>query len=142
MSVRMALGAGRARVARQLLTESLLLAALGGCGGLLLGYLCRNALPSLLMNAWEDSSIHVPFDWAVFACTTVIILATGILFGLAPAWFAARTEVSSSLKEAAQTTTRRRRGLSGKALVGLQIALSTMLVVGAGLFVRTLTALT
>ena len=142
MSVRMALGAGRARVARQLLTESLLLAALGGCGGLLLGYLCRNALPSLLMNAWEDSSIHVPFDWAVFVCTTVIILATGILFGLAPAWFAARTEVSSSLKEAAQTTTRRRRGLSGKALVGLQIALSTMLVVGAGLFVRTLTALT
>jgi predicted permease len=142
MSVRMALGAGRARVARQLLTESLLLAGLGGCGGLLLGYLCRNALPSLLMNAWDDSSLRVPFDWPVFACTTVIILATGILFGLAPAWFAARTEVSSSLKESAQTTTRRRRGLSGKALVGLQIALSTMLVVGAGLFLRTLTALT
>ena len=79
---------------------------------------------------------------AVFACTTLIILTTGVLFGLAPAWFAARTEVSSSLKESAQTTTRRRRGLSGKALVGLQIALSTMLVVGAGLFLRTLTALT
>ena len=141
MSVRMALGAGRARVVRQLLTESLLLAALGGCGGLLLGYLCRNALPSLLMNAWEDSSIRVPFDWAVFACTTLIVLATGFLFGLAPAWFAARTEVSSCLKESAQTTTRRRRGLSGKSLVGLQIALSTMLVVGAGLFVRTLRAL-
>jgi predicted permease len=141
MSVRMALGAGRARVARQLLTESLLLAGLGGCGGLLLGYLCRNALPKLLMNSWEDSSIRVSFDWVVFACTTVIILTTGVLFGLAPAWFAARTEVSSSLKESAQTTTRRRRGVSGKALVGLQIALSTLLVVGAGLFLRTLTAL-
>ena len=141
MSVRMALGAGRARVARQLLTESLLLAAVGGCGGLLLGYAGRNVLPRLLTNSWEEFNIRVPFDWAVFASTAVIILTTGILFGLAPAVFAAKTGVSSSLKESAQTTTRRRRGLSGKALVGLQIALSTMLVIGAGLFLRTLTAL-
>ena len=141
MSIRMVMGAGRMRVARQLLTESLLLAALGGCGGLLLGYLCRNVLPSLLGYPWEDSSIRVSFDWVVFACMTVIILTTGVLFGLAPAWFAARTEVSRSLKESSQSTTRRRRGLSGKSLVELQIALSTMLVVGAGLFLRTLTAL-
>jgi predicted permease len=141
MSVRMALGAGRLRVARQLLTESLLLAAFGGCGGLLLGYLCRNALPSLLSSSWEQNSIQVSFDWGVFACTALVVLFTGVLFGLAPAWYAARTQVSSSLKESAQTATRRRRGFSGKTLVGLQIALSTLLVVGAGLFLRTFTAL-
>jgi predicted permease len=67
---------------------------------------------------------------------------TGLLFGLAPAWSAARAEVSSSLKESAQTATRRRRGLGGKALVGFQIALSTLLVIGAGLFLRTVTGLT
>ena len=99
MSVRMALGAGRVRVARQLLTESLLLAVIGGCGGLLLGYLCRNILPSLLGYPWEDSGIRVSFDWVVFACMTVIILTTGVLFGLTPAWLAARTEVSRLLRK-------------------------------------------
>jgi predicted permease len=141
MSVRLALGAGRGRVLRQLLTESLLLAALGGAAGLLLGYLGRNAIPRLLTNAWQRGDFNTPFDWGVFGFTAGVTLLTGILFGLAPAWLAARAEVSGRLKEAAQTTTRRRRGLNGKSIVAFQIALSTLLVVGAGLFLRTLLAL-
>jgi len=94
-----------------------------------------------MANAWDQSSFNVPMDWGVFAFATTVTLLTGLLFGLAPAWLAARGEVSGSLKESAQTTTRRRRGLGGKVIVAFQIALSTLLVVGAGLFLRTLFAL-
>ncbi len=141
MSVRLAMGAGRARVLRQLLTESLMLAALGGVGGLLLGYFGSSALPRLLTNAWERTDAALagpPFDWGVFTFTVAVTLLTGIVFGLAPAWMAARSEVSSTLKETAQSASRRRKGLTGKSIVAFQIALSTLLVVGAGLFLRTL----
>ncbi|MGA9585944.1 MAG: ABC transporter permease [Terracidiphilus sp.] len=141
MSVRLAMGAGRARILRQLLTESLMLATIGGAGGLVLGYFGRSALPRLLTNAWERSdggSFSPSFDWSVFAFTVTVTLLTGIVFGLAPAWLAARAEVSSTLKETAQSTSRRRKGLTGKSIVAFQIALSTLLVVGAGLFLRTL----
>jgi predicted permease len=94
-----------------------------------------------MTNAWEASEISVRFDWTVFGFTAAVTIATGLLFGLAPAWMAARSEVSGSLKESAQTASRRRKGLGGKSIVAFQIALSTLLVVGAGLFVRTLVAL-
>ncbi len=141
MSVRLALGAGRARILRQMLVESLLLAALGGAGGLLAGYLGRNAIPKMTENAWERTEFQVHFDWRVFAFTAGVSILTGLLFGLAPAFAASRAEVSHGLKEAAQTTTRRRKGMSGKALVGFQIAMSTLLVIGAGLFLRTFAGL-
>jgi predicted permease len=141
MSVRLALGSGRARIARQMLVESLMLAILGGAGGLVLGFFGSNLLPKLTENAWERSDFHIHFDWMVFGFTAAITILTGIVFGLAPAWAATRVGVSSGLKETSQSVTRRRKGWGGKALVGFQIALSTLLVVGAGLFLRTLASL-
>jgi predicted permease len=141
MGVRLAMGAGRARLLRQLLTESLLLAAIGGGLGLVLSYLGRNILPRLLTNAWDRHDYITQFSWMVFAFTAAVTLLTGILFGLAPALLASSTQLSGTLKDTAQQATRRRKGLTGKSIVAFQIAISTLLVVGAGLFARTLIAL-
>ncbi len=138
MSVRLALGAGRGRVLRQVLTESLMLAAVGGAVGLLLGYLSRAALPKLLLNPLEREGMNVPFDWKVFCFTTGVTLATGMLFGIAPAWNATRAEIGTAIKDGGKGSTKQRKGWSGRAIVAFQIALSTLLVAGASLFVRTL----
>ena len=141
MGVRLALGAGRGRILRQMMVESLMLAGLGGVGGLIAGYLGRNTIPKMLEIPWESTGLQIHFDWTVFAFTAGITIVTGLLFGIAPALAAVRAEATHGLKENTQTTTRRPKGWSGKALVGLQIALSTLLVIGAGLFLRTLAGL-
>ncbi len=138
MSVRLALGASRGRVLRQVLTESLSLSLLGGAAGFVLGYLGRNAIPRLMSSSWEPFESVSRFDWGVFWFTAAVSILTGLLFGLAPAWKATRTQVNSGLKDSAQTTTHRRKGFAGKTIVAFQVALSTLLVVGAVLFVRTL----
>jgi predicted permease len=141
MSVRLALGAGRMRILRQMLVESLLLATAGGACGCVLAYLGRNAIPKMLEKAWERNGLQVHFDWGIFAFTAAVTIGTGVLFGLAPAIAAARANVSCGLKSTALTATRRRKGLSARMLVGFQIALSTLLVISAGLFLRTLAGL-
>ena len=138
MSVRLALGAGRWRILRQMMTESLMLSLLGGVAGLLLAYGVRNAIPRMMSNAWEPQAFAARFDWRIFGFAAGISIVTGLIFGLAPAWEATRVQVSSSLKDAAQTATNRRRGLAGKTIVVVEVALSMLLVVGAGLFVQTL----
>ena len=138
MSVRLALGAGRSRILRQVLTESLMLAALGGAVGLLLGYLARTALPKLLLNSWEREGMNVPFDWRVFCFTAGITLVTGVLFGIAPAWNATRAEIGTAIKDGGKGSAKQRKGWSGRTIVAFQIALSTVMVVGASLFLRTL----
>jgi len=138
ISVRMALGAGRIRIARQMLTESLCLSTMGGVMGLLLGYLGRNILPRLFSTSWGPLALNTRFDLRVFAFTLAISVLTGIGFGVGPAWQAASASANSGLKDGAKTVTRCRKGLAGKALVVVQVALCMLLLVSAGLFVRTL----
>jgi len=141
LSVRVALGAKQGRILRQMLVESLLLSVAGGAAGLLLGYCSRNAIPHLMSSSWQTAVNHVRFDWKVFGFTAAISLFTGLLFGFMPAWQAMHTPANSGLKENAHSATQGGGNLSGKTLVAVQIALSMLLLVGAGLFIRTLTNL-
>jgi predicted permease len=138
ISIRLALGAGNKRVVRQMLTESLCLSMLGGAAGLLLGYLGRNILPHLLSASWAPTALNTRFDWRVFAFTFAISVLTGLGFGAGPAWQATRTSLNAGLKDGGTTMTRHRRGIAGKMLVTLQISLCMLLLVSAGLFLRTL----
>ena len=138
MGVRLALGAGRSRILRQVLTESLMISAMGGFFGVFLYFLGRSSLPKLFINAWEQPDLILPFHWHVFVFTAAVTILTGILFGVAPAYASTRAEIGTALKEGTKTATRHRKGFSGSAIVAFQVALSTMLVVGAALFLRTL----
>src|SRR5262249_35655058 len=89
-------------------------------------------------NSWELAAFPMHFDWQVFAFTAAVTMLTGILFGLAPASAVIHAEVTDGLREGGRTATGRRTGFAGRAVVGFQIALSTLLVIGAGLFIRSL----
>ena len=140
-AVRAALGAGRARLARQLLTESALLAAIGGVAGLLLASV---AIRTLVATAPDELPrlAEVGIDPTVVAFSLLVSLLTGLVFGLAPAWRAWRGDLQSELKLAggsgAQTDGRvRMRGL----LIVAEVALVVVLVIGAGLLLRSLNEL-
>ncbi|HEY6488738.1 MAG: ABC transporter permease [Terracidiphilus sp.] len=138
VSVRLALGARRGRILRQMFTENLLLALLGGAAGLLLAYVVRGVIPDLLSRPWEPTAYSSRIDWPIFVFAAVVSVFTAVVFGVGPAWQATRGDVNVGLKENAQSVTRRRKGLAGRAIVVVQVALAMLLTVGAGLFVRTL----
>jgi predicted permease len=138
MSLRLAMGASRARVMRQVLTEAMLLALLGGAAGLLLGYWGRDFVPSLINDSWHPTTFDIQMDWRVFTFAFAITIVTGLLFGVAPAWRSTRADVNSGLKESGRMSTSRPQAFLGKALVVFQVSLSLLLLVGAGLFLRTL----
>ena len=144
MAVRLALGAGRRGILRQLLTESVMLSLAAGSLGVLFAYWGVRATEALLLgNPDNPFPFVVEPDWRVLAFTISVSVLTGILFGLAPALRGARLNLTPALKESASTLPSGemqpgRRVLLGKALVAFQVALSTMVLAGAGLFVRTL----
>ena len=138
LSTRMALGAGRGSIVRQMLTESLLLSGFGGTAGLLLGFLGRNIVLRLLTNSSMLELVQVQFDWRVLLFTLGISFATGIFFGLAPAWQATRIAAHAGVRESGGATASRQRLRFDKSLVIGQIAISATLLMSAGLFVHTL----
>ncbi len=143
IAVRRALGAGRLRLVRQLLAESMLLASLGGIAGLLLAFRASHLLV-VLISGDEPMYLRVSPDVRVLGFTVLVSLLTGILFGLAPALRSTRVDLTPALKDGAKSGSGRTYRFAhlhiglGKVLVVSQIALSLLLLVGAGLFVRTL----
>ena len=134
MAVRIAIGAGRWRLIRQLLTESILLAIVGGSLGVLLALWGTN----LLIRSAPDGVPRLAeagIDGTVLGFTIVLSVLTGILFGVVPAWHASHPEISESLKEGGRGSTGRRAALRNALVVG-EIAMSLMLLIGSGLLAR------
>jgi predicted permease len=138
IAVRLALGAGRFRLVRQLLTESVLLALAGGALALLFALWGKDLLLSLRFSGQEMSSLQTGLDARVLAFTFAVSVLTGLLFGLIPAWRATRVDLTPALKDTGRSSAGHSRSLIGKSLVVAQVALSLLLLIGAGLFLRTL----
>ncbi len=146
MAVRLSMGAGRLRVIRQLLTESILLASLGGALGVAFAVWGLRFLTLLLANGQENFTLHAELNWHVLGATLAVSLLCGTFFGLVPAIQSTRADVIPALKETGRANVAGARsrflGMSlSHALVVSQIAISLLLLVAAGLFVRTLSNL-
>ncbi len=135
MALRLSLGAGRFRVVRQLLTESVMLASLGGAVGVLFAIWGVRSLTFLLSNGQENFTLHAELNWNVLGATAALSVVCGLLFGLAPAIQSTRPDVMPVLKNGRGGGPRRR---AQQVLVVAQIAISFLILVAAGLFVRTL----
>jgi len=139
MAVRLALGASRWRILRQLLTESVLLAALGGVLGVIFALWIKDGL--LMTGDWGGArmtALDSQLNLRVLGFTFALSLLTGVLFGLAPAWRATRVDLTPALKDKARGSSAVSRSLLSRSLIVAQVALSLLLLIGAGLFLRTL----
>src|SRR6202521_295233 len=140
MTVRLAIGAGRGRLLRQLFTEGLILSAIGATGGLLVAHWCRHALV-LLFPARGGVAMHLPgeMDWRVLALSAGVCLIATLLLGLVPAMQAGKIDLADALKsDSASVVGGRGRAWVRSSLVVVQVSLSFVLLVGAGLLLETL----
>ena len=138
-ALRLSLGARRGRIVRQLLTETALLAALGGALGIIVARWGSYALLTLASSSRVPIPLELVFDWRLIGFTLAVSLVTGVAFGLAPAIRLSRTDLTSAMKSGARVTGNGQRAGApgGKLLVVAQVALSLALLVGALLFLRT-----
>jgi len=143
VAVRLAIGASRRRIVRQMLSESLLIAAIGAAAGVLVAQWFSRALVGFISTDSSPLFIDLSLDWRAFAFTAAVAVSACLLFGLAPALKATHTSLGSAMKAGGRGSTdgRERFGIR-RALVVLQVGLSLVLVVGALLFARSLRNLT
>ena len=139
IAVRLAVGASRWRLVRQLLTESVLLAAVGGAVGVLFAVWIKDGL--LLVTEWgggEMNALNPSLDLRVLSFTFGLSLLTGIIFGILPAFRATNLDLTPALKDAGRSSNTIGRSFLSKSLVVVQVSLSVLLLIGAGLLIRTL----
>lgn len=138
IAVRMAIGARRARLIRQMLTESLLMAFLGGTMGILLAWWGSEALVGMISSGRERLPLSVTPDGTILLFTLAVSIITALLFGIVPALRATRINLTPALKEGRGMAVASSRGRLGNALIVSQVAISLVLLVGAGLFLHSL----
>lgn len=139
IALRLSLGASRGRLMRQLVTESLVLAVIGGFAGLALAYLLYSVLVQMIVLTEKTFRMSFTLNPLILVFTLAVTLAAAILFGLMPAWQVTKTDLGTGLKEQSRGSTGRIGRMNwGRSLVILQLALCVPLLVGAGLLLRTL----
>ena len=138
IAIRLSLGASRARLVRQLVTESLTLTAVGGAAALVVAYIVHGALVRMIVRTDERFAIDFRLEPRVLLFTLAVTTLAGLVVGLLPAWQATQSDAGEALKDQSRGTIGTRRQLRiGRLLVSLQLALSLPLLVGAGLMART-----